>query len=105
MSKYEIDGGLADSESKVPLLVIIPELWVDHVQLKLESLTLDEIPVGEGRGGLGVHQSPIEVGGIALFSLHHPGDAHVEEAALGDVHVDGPGLLLFGEKYIQCCSF
>ena len=105
MSKYEVDGGFADGESEVPLLMVVPELGVDQVQLELQSLALDEVSVRQGRCGLGVHQGPVDLGGVAILVLQHPGDAQVEEAALRDVHMDGPGLLLFGEKYIQCCSF
>ena len=101
MSKYEVDGGFADGESEVPLLMVVPELGVDQVQLELQSLALDEVSVGQGGRGLGVHQGPVDLGGVAVLALQHPGDAQVEEAALGDVHVDGPGLLLFGEEDVN----
>ena len=58
MSKYEVDGGFADGERKDPLLVIVPELGVDQVQLELQSLALDEVSVRQGSCGLGVHQGP-----------------------------------------------
>ena len=31
MSKYEVDGGFADGECKIPLLMVVPELGVDKV--------------------------------------------------------------------------
>ena len=101
VGKDEVDGGFADGEGEVPLLVVVPVLGVDHVQLELQSLALDEISVGQRGCGLGVHQRPVEVRGVPVLGLHHPGDAHVEEAPLGNVHVDSSSLLLLGEQDVD----
>ena len=101
MSKDKVDCCLADCEGEDPLLVVIPEFRIDHVKLELKCLALDEVPVGQGGGRLGIHQGPVQPRSVPVITLHHPGDAHVKKATLGYVHVNSSGFFLFGEQDIN----
>ena len=82
MSKDKVDCCLADCKGEDPLLVVIPEFRIDHVKLELECLALDKVPVGQGGGGLWIHQCPVQPRGVSVITFHHPGDAHVKKASL-----------------------
>ena len=97
VSKYKVDCCLADGECEDPFLVVIPELGIDHVELKLQSLALNKVSVGQRGRGLGVHQGPVQLAGVPVLALQHPRDAHVKETARRNVHVNSSSFLLFGK--------
>ena len=102
MSEDEVQAGSADGERVDPLLVAVPVLRVGHVDRKLKSFTLEEIPVTKGGGRLRGHQGSLEPRRVPVVVLHHPGQLHLEEASRRDVHVNCTSLFL--EIILNGCS-
>ena len=95
MSKYKVDCCFADGKSEQPFLIIIPELWINHVKLELKGFTLNKISIGKGCGGLRVDEDSIQLGRVSILTFNHPRNAQVKETTGSNVHVDCSGFFLF----------
>ena len=102
VSEDEVQACSADGERVDPLLVAVPVLRVGHVDRKLKSFTLEEIPVTKGGGRLRGHQGSLEPRRVPVVVLHDPGQFHLEEASRRDVHVNCTSLFL--EIILNGCS-